>query len=170
MRRRDELVISARAVRFGLLLVALLLLLAIGFTQRERIGSVFAPAEARAIDGSTYQAVLLVSNQVYFGKLSIDGDVYKLNDVFYLASAPDANQPGQLLKRGTELHGPTEPMVIPARSVLYFENMRADSQVMQAIRAYKAGQTAAPATATPSAVPSQPAATPSRTPAPSASR
>lgn len=168
MRRRDELVISARAVRVALLLVAVLLLLAIGFTQRERIGSVFAPAEARAIDGSTYQAVLLVSNQVYFGKLSIDGDVYKLNDVFYLASAPDANQPGQLLKRGTELHGPTEPMVIPARSVLYFENMRADSQVMQAIRAYKSGQTAAPAT--PSAAPSQPPASPSRTPAPSASR
>ncbi len=152
-RRRDELVLSASAVRVALLLAALVLLGLVGFVQRDRIASAFAAPEGRAIDHRTYQAVFLISSQVYFGKLTLDGEVYLLTDVYYLASAPESNQPGQLIKRGTELHGPSEPMVIPARSVLYFENLRDDAQVLAAIRAFKSGAQS-PAPAVPAATPS----------------
>ncbi len=153
-RRRDELVISAGAVRVTLLFALLVILVVAAVTQRDRIATAFASPEERAVDHSTYQAVFLISSQVYFGKLTIDGDAYLLTDVFYLASTPDASQPGQLIKRGSELHGPSEPMVIPAKSVLYFENLRPDAQVMVAIRNYKPGQaTPAPATPAPTRTP-----------------
>jgi hypothetical protein len=49
--------------------------------------------------------------------------------------------------------------------------MRTDSEVIVAIRAFKAGVTPAPsATTAPTTAPTQPAATPSRSPSPSASR
>lgn len=136
---RNQLVISVNAVRAALLLALVVLFVAIGVSQRERIAVLLMSPETRAIDRDTYQAVFLISSQVYFGKLSLDGDAYTLTDVFYLASAPEGSQPGTLIKRGTELHGPRNAMVIPARSVLYFENMREDAQVMAAIRAYKSG-------------------------------
>ncbi len=143
-------------MRNVLLIVALILLVVVGVSQRDRLSSLLMSPEARAIDARTYQAVFLVSSQVYFGKLTLDGDTYLLSDVFYLASTPETTTPGQLIKRGTELHGPREPMVIPARSVLYFENLGNDAQVMSAIRAYKSGAQ--------SPAPTAPAASPARTP------
>ncbi len=163
MKRKDAFVVSVHAVRAALLLAILVLLIAVGVSQRERLAAFMLSPEARAIDRDTYQAVFLISSQVYFGKLSLDGDSYTLTDVFYLAAAPEGSQPGQLIKRGTELHGPREPMVIPARSVLYFENMREDAQVMAAIRAFKSGTQPPPlATSVPGA--------PARTAGPSPSR
>lgn len=134
-------------------------------TQRDRLFS----GEDRRVDHSTYQAVFLVSSQVYFGKLTIEGDTYLLRDVFYLNASQEGTSAGQLIKRGNELHGPVEPMIIPAKSVLFYENMRSDAEVMAAIRAFKSGVTPAPTTA-PTATPTQPAATPSRTPSPSPTR
>jgi hypothetical protein len=125
--------------------------------------------EDRRVDHNTYQAVFLTSSQVYFGKLTIDGDDYLLRDVFYLNSPADSSSRGQLVKRGNELHGPVEPMVIPARSILFFENMRDDSEVLAAIRLFKSGQAPA-ATLPPTTAPTQAPGTPSRSPSPSASR
>jgi hypothetical protein len=151
--------------------VVVALVLFVVVTQRERV---FA-SEDRRVDHSTYQAVFLTSSQVYFGKLTIDGNDYLLSDVFYLNAPAQGSSSGQLVKRGNELHGPTEPMIIPASSVLFIENMRTDSEVIAAIRAFKAGVTPAPAATTvpttpPTTAPTQPAATPSRSPSPSASR
>lgn len=110
----------------------------------------------RHIDPNAYQAVFLTTSQVYFGKLRIDGDVYVLSDVFYV------NQPeqgsGQLVKRGSEIHGPRDPMVIPARQVLQVENLREDSQVVQAIRLIQSGQ----APAAPASGPATPRPSPTR--------
>jgi hypothetical protein len=148
--------------------VVVALVLFVVVTQRDRV---FA-GEDRRVDHSTYQAVFLVSSQVYFGKLTIEGDDYLLRDVFYLNAPQQGSSAGQLVKRGNELHGPVEPMVIPARSVLFIENMRDDSEVIAAIRAFKAGVTPAPvpATTAPTTTPAQPAATPTRSPSPSPSR
>ena len=144
--------------------LGLVMLVAFGIYQnRDRL---FGAREASFIDTSTYQAVFLGAGQVYFGKLDISDDVYVLRDVYYL-NAPQGDTAGQslgqLVKRGGEIHGPNDPMVIPGRAVLFFENMRPDSQVMQAIGKIRAGQTSTPTPAT---------ATPARTatPAPSASR
>lgn len=129
----------------------------------------FGLREAAYVDATTYQALFLTGGQAYFGKLEIQGEVYLLRDVYYLNAPQESTQSlGQLLRRGSELHGPIEPMVVPASSVLFFENMRQDSQIMVAIRQIKSGNTTTP----PPAATTAPAATPARTatPAPSASR
>ena len=146
-----------------LALVAVLVVVLVG--QRDRIRLALGGTEAAYIDGTTYQSVVLLSNQVYFGRLHIDGDVYTLTEVYSFSGASDPQTTGtvQLVKRGSELHGPEEPLVIPGRSVLFFENMRTDSQVVQAIGKIRSGQTTTPPPAT---------ASPTRTitPLPSATR
>jgi hypothetical protein len=132
----------------GLLLGSLLL--ATGFViWAHRDDLVARPTADRYIDESAYQAVFLSSQQVYFGKLRVDGDLYLLSDVYYLSTPEGGQGGGQLVKRGAELHGPKEPMIIPAHDVLFVENMREDSQVVTAIHAAKSGQL--PAQPTPSA-------------------
>jgi hypothetical protein len=167
-RRDDTIAIPIGAVRRVIVIVGIALLLVValwaGLAVRERLSA----GEDRRVDHATYQAVFLNSSQVYFGKLTIDGEDYLLRDVFYLNSPQDNSTRGQLVKRGNELHGPVEPMIIPARSVLFFENMRDDSEVLAAIRLFKSGQV--PATSAPTAAPTQATATPSRSPSPSASR
>jgi hypothetical protein len=108
------------------------------------------------IDPKAYQAVLLTTSQVYFGQLTIDGDVFVLNDVYYV-NQPDSATPGQLVKRGNEVHGPRDPMLISAQQVLQVENLRDDSQVAQAIRLIQTGQ--APPLATPAPTTPRPSAT-----------
>lgn len=171
--RSDGVTIPLAPLRRVLtLLVAAAILLALAaagatlWTQRDRI----AGTEARFVDPGTYQAVFLVSSQVYFGKLTIEGEDYLLRDVFYLNAPQQGTSAGQLVKRGNELHGPMEPMVIPARSVLFFENMRQDAEVMAAIRAFKAGATPAPnpqPSATPQGSVAPPPTAPSARPSPS---
>ena len=142
------------------MLIALVLL-----SQRDRIRLLLGGTEAAYIDASTYQSVVLTTNQVYFGKLKIDGDVYTLTDVYSFSGAVDPQTTGtvQLVKRGNELNGPEEPLVIPGRSVLFFENMRTDSQVMQAIRQIRSGNVSTPP-------PAQPTVPRTVTPSPSATR
>jgi hypothetical protein len=110
----------------------------------------------RYIDPKAYQAVFLTTSQVYFGRLTIDGDVYVLNDVYYI-NQPDAATPGQLVKRGNEIHGPREPMLINVQQVLQVENLRDDSQVAQGIRLIQSGQ--APPLSTPAPTTPRPSAT-----------
>jgi hypothetical protein len=138
-------VISAAAVRRVLLwLVALALLAAAVYFGRSIFNR--APAAADQIDHGAYQAVFLTTGQAFYGKLTIaDADTYLLSDVFYIVPNDTAQR---LVKRGTEVFGPREPMVILARQVLFFENIRDDSDVGLGIRAIKLGGStpAAPAT------------------------
>ena len=149
MSRDDAFVVPVRTVRrlLALVLVAALVAIAIAIypTVRERL-------QASPIDRNAYQAVFLITNQVYFAKVDAEGDTYLLTDVYYLTQA-EAGAPSQLLKRGGEPHGPREPMIVPARSVLFIENLRDDSAIVAGIKAFKAGQTSPPATAVPTAVP-----------------
>jgi hypothetical protein len=113
-------------------------------------------AMERYVDPKGYQAVFLTTGQVYFGKLTIDGDVFVLNDVYYVQQ-PDTAVPGQLVKRGNEIHGPREPLLISAQQVQQVENLRDDSQVAQGIRLIQTGQ--APPLATPAPTTPLPSAT-----------
>lgn len=140
--------------------------------QRDRLGGgLLSRGIADQIDPAAYQAIFLTGGQVYFGRLTARGDHYLLHDVFYLSAgegrdAPSPDQPGQLVKRGTELHGPRDPLIVPAQQVLFIENLRDDAQVVVAIRRFKAGDlpTSSPAT------PRQPVATPTPSPRPSPTR
>jgi len=90
---------------------------------------------------NNFQAVFLNNGQVYFGKLSRGyGDFMDLRNIYYLQITQPI-QPGEanstsninLVKLGNELHGPTDEMRINRESILFVEDLRADSRIVQAI-------------------------------------
>ena len=101
-----------------------------------------------AIDSNKYQAVFLSNGQVYFGKLqNSSGEYLKLTNVFYLQTKTDpATQNPQttstngnnveLVKLGSEIHGPDDQMVINHSQVLFYENLKPDGRVSQSISNY----------------------------------
>jgi membrane-associated protease RseP (regulator of RpoE activity) len=87
-----------------------------------------------------WQAVFLTNNQVYFGHLkNYSQDYAVLRDVFYLRVADPiqgstAQNPSlNLVKLGAELHGPEDVMYIPTKQIMFWENLKSDAQVVQAI-------------------------------------
>ncbi len=95
-----------------------------------------------AMDG--WQAVFLTNDQVYFGKLTSYSREYAvLEQIFYLRAA-DPLQQGttgpalNLVKLGGELHGPSDKMYLPKDRIMFWENLRADSQVVTAITGFLA--------------------------------
>jgi hypothetical protein len=105
----------------------------------------------RYIDPNAFQVVFLTGQLSYFGHLRVDGDVYLLTDVYYIDATDPQNT--RLVKRGGEVLGSREPMLIPQHQILVVENLRDDSTLVTAIRGLRSGQTAAPALLPP-AVPS----------------
>lgn len=101
-----------------------------------------------AIDSSKYQAVFLSNGQVYFGKLqNSTGEYLKLIDVFYLQTTAEtttqnpqttsnANNNVELVKLGSEIHGPEDQMLINQSQVLFYENLKPDGRVSQSITNY----------------------------------
>lgn len=104
-----------------------------------------------AVKGKQYQAVFLTNGQVYFGKLKNPDSAYvKLTDIYYLQvqqtvqpdqQKEDANkQPNvSLAKLGSELHGPEDTMYISRDQILFWENLKDDGKVAQAIKDYQSG-------------------------------
>jgi len=99
--------------------------------------------------GNGYQAVFLTNDQVYFGKLAkVDSQYPVLRDVYYLqvtqtlqprnANAPATNI--NLVKLGGELHGPEDAMVLNRDHIIFYEDLKVDSQVVKAIEDYKTKQ------------------------------
>ena len=95
---------------------------------------------------------------MYFGRLYTSGEyTMELDDVFYLQvqeslqgsegavaasgtvrSAEPATPRFTLIKLGqSEIHGPEDHLTLIRDHVLFWENLRSDSSVLQAIRAYK---------------------------------
>jgi flagellar basal body-associated protein FliL len=105
------------------------------------------------IETSKYQAVFFTNGQVYFGKLStLNNDYFKLTNIFYLqssstdttdtsknpqATSTDQNANVQLIKLGSEIHGPEDEMVISRSQVLFFENLKANGKVAKSISQYQ---------------------------------
>jgi hypothetical protein len=105
------------------------------------------------VNGATqWKAVFLTNNQVYFGHfwdVPFEGTI-TLRNVYYLEfSSPSqqldvqSNTQLKLVKLGSEIHGPTDEMVIPISQVLFWETLRPDSAIVTTI---KNGQNASPAT------------------------
>lgn len=169
MARRDKaIVISTGAIRrtVGVLVLLAMLALFVYFGRPYARNGL-----ADQVDKNAYQAVFLTGGQVFFGRASVDDIAVSLSDVFYLSPSSDAAQPqqlGSLIKRGSELHGPREPMLIERRQVLFVENLRDDSQVVQAIKRFKSGEQ--PVTPAATTAPPTQAPTPTASVRPSASR
>jgi small nuclear ribonucleoprotein (snRNP)-like protein len=109
----------------------------------------YMPNLGSAVDSSKYQAVFLSNGQVYFGKLKVSNNTYvTLTDVFYIQTdtTKDTNQSTsttadsnlQLIKLGSEVHGPEDEMVINKDQVLFFENIKNDGKVVDSITKYYA--------------------------------
>ncbi len=154
------------------LAVVIVVLIVLGVLFRDRL----FPASSDKMTGdstpkieksSGYQAVFLTNGQVYFGKLSGETSSYAtLKDIYYLqVTQPPlqgSQQQGQqaqtqaqpqlsLVKLGNELHGPVDTMQINRDQILFYEDMKEDAKVIQAINDYKKDPNAgnAPATQAP---------------------
>ena len=89
------------------------------------------------IDPLAYQAVFLANDQIYFGHLkNTSPDYLILHDVYYVKV--DESGAGQLVKLGAiEPHGPNDKMILNRDQILFWENLRADSQVTKTIQGMK---------------------------------
>jgi len=97
---------------------------------------------------SEWQAVFLSNGQVYFGKVvkTTDKEIV-LRDVYYLQTAQLLQGPREghvvsaqaplLIKLGSELHGPHDEMRINREHVLFVEDLKSDSPIMEAIKQYQ---------------------------------
>lgn len=120
------------------LVVAAVIVLALGMGAWKMM-----TADA-AVKGGQYQALFLTNGQVYFGKLSAVNDKYvTLKDIYYLqvqqtvqpADKSKGDQPQvSLAKLGSELHGPEDEMRVNRDQVLFWENLKNDSKVVDAIK------------------------------------
>lgn len=109
---------------------------------------------AGVIDSDKYQAVFFTNGQVYFGKLkSLNPDYMVLTDIYYLQAKTDSNEEGnpqkataedasnvQLVKLGSEIHGPDDEMIVNKDQILFFENLKKNSNVSTTIANYQAQQ------------------------------
>ncbi len=133
-----------------LLVLIIIIAGALVFFMSERGGKAVSNKDA-------YHAVFLTNSQVYFGKVTSAGPEYvKLTDIYYLQLnqqiqpiAEEDQKEGEteekksqfaLIKLGKELHGPTDKMVINREHVLFIEELKSDSRVVEAINKAKAEQ------------------------------
>jgi len=102
---------------------------------------------ADGVKKAQYQAIFLTNGQVYFGKLTNVNDKYVgLTDVYYLQvqqsstvqpadnKTTDQNPQVSLAKLGNELHGPEDQMAINREQVLFWENLKDNGKVVDAIK------------------------------------
>lgn len=104
------------------------------------------PDESEYVQKDKLQAVFLEGGQVYFGSISDLNDKFmRLNNIYYLRvdQQVQPEQEGQqsqqqisLAKLGCELHGPQDLMVINRDSVMFWENLKEDGQVTQAVKQF----------------------------------
>ena len=110
-----------------------------------------------SINENGWQAVFLENDQVYFGKLTLTSNFYVLRKVYYLQTEEkDNDQLGnlatksvdveinknkditrKLIKLGNELHGPEDAMFIEKSKVLFWENMKNISTIVQSIEDFE---------------------------------
>jgi len=103
-----------------------------------------ANSSAAFISSSQYQAIFTTNNQAYFGKMQrLSDGGYRMTNVYYLQQAGNTsqransdNQTPQLIKMGSELHGPEDSIVFDKSQVLFWENLKSDSKVTKAINDY----------------------------------
>ena len=147
---------------FIVALVVIVVLLAVGYyVDRYTSVSLFgnqksAGSALMSYNKDSYYAVFFSNGQVYFGKItSTDSNYTTLEDIYYLQVSNPLQQvppPGgtqqqqlSLVKLGNELHGPKDFMQVNNAHVIFVEELKSDSKVVEAITAYKSGATNQPA-------------------------
>lgn len=136
--------------RSGKFIWLLLLIVVIVLVVMWQTGQLGIGGKGDSVSSGAYQAVFLTNNQVYFGTLSDANSQYPvLKEVYYLQitqalqpkeqDAPPVNNIN-LVKLGGEIHGPVDEMVINRDHILFYEDLKDDSQVVTAIKQFKESQ------------------------------
>jgi len=93
-----------------------------------------------AVSADKWQTIFLTDGEVFFGHLDeVNKDYVVLEDVYYLRinqqlQPSDPDQPNiNLVKLGDELHGPEDQIFILKTQIKFWENMKDDAPVVQAI-------------------------------------
>ena len=96
-----------------------------------------------------WQAVFLNDGQVYFGKVIYENRLNVILENIYYLQNPGSLQQGEnnlnkqsgeivLIKLGSEIHGPTDRMKINRENVLFVEDLKDDSKIVDAIKLHAA--------------------------------
>lgn len=151
-----------KAIRTLIWLVVVVAVIYGGYRYVAKAGSGFVPSST-ADSKEGYSAVFLANDQVYFGKLSSNGKILTMTDVYYIRldqSQPQIDKTADtkaqpqltLVKLGDQIHGPEDEMRINADQVLFVERIKDASTVVKGIlqdkeqRASKKDEGAAPTT------------------------
>lgn len=124
-------------------LFGLLALLAIGVAWYVWTSS--SNSMMSTVKKDNYQAVFLTNGQVYFGKIkNASATTVTMSDIYYLQRDVQGSQDNKekdqaqnqmsLTKLGNEIHGPEDTMFIQKDQVLFWENLKTDSQVVKSIK------------------------------------
>jgi hypothetical protein len=127
-----------------LVLLFSITILAIGIASLFYFGG---KQEGEFVNKDRVQAVFLTNGQVYFGKVKdVSSQYVDLQDIYYLNSqqqpATGAETDAQsttfsLVKLGCELHGPVDQMIINRDQVSFWENLKDDGKVADAIEQWR---------------------------------
>jgi hypothetical protein len=128
-------------VRMGVIALSVIVILVIGFYGIKMINH---NEVMKGVNSSEYQAVFLTNGQAYFGKITdINGNYLTIKNIYYLQAgqtaqpkdtASTSSTPLSLVKLGSEIHGPEDQMNIARSQILFYENLKNNSQVVQAIQ------------------------------------
>lgn len=129
---------------YGLYVIVIALLVYVGWSTKL-FGIIKSNPSGNSKDAE-WQAVFLTNGQVYFGKFSAGTGKYAtLKNIYYL-QVQKAVQPADqsqaqdqkvtLVKLGNELHAPVDEMKINRDQILFYENLKKDGKVVQAIDKY----------------------------------
>ena len=99
-----------------------------------------------SVETKGWNAVFLSNGQVYFGRIAKQTErTLVLEEIYYLQvtqqiqpaeGEPEPQQNLSLVKLGNELHGPQDAMNINMDHVLFTEELKPDSRVVDAVKRY----------------------------------
>jgi hypothetical protein len=132
--RRGKLDTISPSLVFWLLILLVAAGLVAGMAYHKQYRDELSPKADK------WQAVFLSNGQVYFGHLSYERRMYILRDIYYLQAPQDLQSLPttptaslNLVKLGEELHGPEDAMYIDRDKVMFWENLKDSSRVVEAI-------------------------------------
>ena len=95
------------------------------------------------VAADVYKAVFMQNGQVYFGKISGEENGYVTLEKVYYVQTPNQNPTAgvgattgteiSLVRLGSELHAPESKMYINKDQIMFYQDLRKDSQVLQSI-------------------------------------
>lgn len=129
---------KSRLIKLGALMGGLALVLAIALVTMLIMKS----QPAQTIDTSKFQVIYLTNGQAYFGKLQNTSGEFLVVKSPYIAQSigaddktEDTSTQATLLKVTSQVYGPEDSIAIKSSQVTFWQNLRDDSKVTQAIKA-----------------------------------